>query len=332
MISTFRSGLETQRGAAATAAAGLDAIIASTLGATRQDLLAVDDAATRGEPIVRRLDQLSLAQPAFDQLVRVARLLAANQPVLPAEWDAVYDILVQAWKSRSTREWRDQERATLTLSPGFFRLPPADPQQFPPLPPGELPSWRASLDALLDWQDKLRSRIELDESVAAALAQIVSAAEEIALPQLREALIAAAPLPAAAQPDRAKWLADLLMIDMKSGGCATTTRVAQAIETIQSLFFLVRAGELRETDPFATIALKQSSLATFDQDMAWMGSYSTWRAAMFVFLYPENILLPSLRTEATAPFVNLVDTLRSAGLVSPKQATDAGRRYPGVLP
>jgi hypothetical protein len=325
-IGTFRSGLQAQREAAATETAGLDAIITSTLGATRPDLLAVDDAATRGEPIARRLDQLSLTQPAFDQLVRVARLLKANQTVLPAEWDAVYDILVQAWKSRSTREWRDEERVTLTLSPDSFRLPPADPQQFPP-PSPELPDWRASLDALLDWQDKLRSRIEFDESVATALAQIVSAAEEIALPQLREALIAAAPLPAAAQPDRAKWLSDLLMIDMKGGGCATTTRVAQAIETIQSLLFLVRAGELRDTDPFRTIALKQSSLATFDQDMAWMGSYSTWRAAMFVFLYPENILLPSLLPEATVPFFALVDTLRSAGLVSPKQATDAARQY-----
>ena len=326
-ISTFRSGLETQVSGAANAAAGYDAVVSSTLGATRQDLLAVDDAAARGEPIARRLSQLSLSQPAFDQLVRVARLLAAGQPVLPGEWDAVYDILVQVWKSRLAREWRDAERTSLTLGPDAFRLPPTDPQQFPPKPPRELPTWRASLDALLDWEDKLRSRIELDESVALALAEIVSAAEEIALPQLRDALIAAARLPAAAQANRAKWLSDVLLIDMKAGGCEMTTRVAQAIETVQSLLFLVRSGELRETQPFETIALRRSSVATFDEDMAWMGSYSTWRAAMFVFLYPEGILLPSLRTEATVPFFELVSTLRSVAPVSPKQATAAARLY-----
>ena len=326
-IEAFRSGLEAQVAGAGTPSAGFDAIVASTVGPTRADLLAVDDAAARGEPVARRLDQLSLSQPAFDQLVRVARLLGAQQTVLPTEWNAVYDILVQVWKSRTTLDWRAQERTSIALTPDFFRLPPADPQQFPPPAPRDLPAWRASLDGLLDWEDKLRSRIELDESLATALQQVVSTAEEIALPEVRDALIAAAPLPAAAQADRAKWLSDLLMIDLKCGGCATTTRVAQAIETVQSVLFLVRAGELRETHPFETLTLKSASLATYDDDMAWMGSYSTWRAAMFVFLYPENILLPSLRPDPTPPFFDLVDTLRSVGPVSPKQASDAVHEY-----
>jgi hypothetical protein len=326
-IDGLRAGLVTQRTAAASPAAGLDAIVNATLGATTQDLLAVDDAAARGAPIARRLDQLSLSQPAFDTLVRVARLLAANQPVLPTEWQAVYDVLVQAWKSRNACEWREAERATLTLSPDFFRLPPVDLRAFPPAPQRELPRWRATLGALLDWEDTLRSRIDLDASVASTLDQIVSTAEELTLPQLRDALVAAARLPGTAQPDRAKWLSDRLMIDMKCGGCATTTRVAQAIETIQSLLFLLRSGGLREVEGLETCTLRQSSLATFDADMAWMGSYSTWRAAMFVFLYPEGILLPSLRTEATRPFFELVQSLRSLGLVAPAQATAAGRRY-----
>ena len=76
-----------------------------------------------------------------------------------------------------------------------------------------------------------------------------------------------------------------------------------------------------------TITLKDAAQATFDEDWEWMGSYSTWRAAMFVFLYPENILLPSLRTEKTPAFANLVKTLRSAGRVTPVQASAAARAY-----
>jgi hypothetical protein len=326
-IQNFRHNLETQVKGAASPAAGLDAIISSVLGTSRQDLLAVEDASTRGESIARRLDQLGLSQPAFDELISVARLLAANEAVLPTEWDAVFDILVQVWKSRSRLAWRDEERNTLTLGPDFFRFPPVDPQQFPPPPPPELPRWRASLDALLDWEDRLRSRIEFDDSLSSALNQMIATAEETSLPHLRTALIAAARLPSAAQPDRPEWLSDLLLIDMKCGGCTTTTRVAQAIETIQSLLFLLRSGELREVEDFKTIALRDAALATFDDDMAWMGSYSTWRAAMFVFLYPENILLPSLRTETTPAFFDLVDGLRTLSPVSPKQATAAAHGY-----
>jgi hypothetical protein len=326
-IKAFRDNLQTQVKGAATEAAGLDAIVSTVLGASLQDLMTVDAAAARGEPIARRLDQLGLSQPAFDALIGVARLLAANQIVLPAAWDAVFDILVQVWKSRSSLTWRNEERGALTLSPDFFRFPPVDPQRFPPPPPPDLPRWRASLDALLDWEDRLRSRIELDESLSTWINQIVATAEETGLPQLRAALIAAAPLPSAAQVDRQKWLSNVVMIDMKCGGCATTTRVAQAIETIQALLFLLRSGELREIEGFKTIALSTRTFVTFDDDMAWMGSYSTWRAAMFVFLYPENILLPSLRTDVTPAFFDLIEELRALGPVSPTQTNAAAKHY-----
>ena len=65
--------------------------------------------------------------------------------------------------------------------------------------------------------------------------------------------------------------------------------------------------------------------ADFDEEWQWMGAYATWRAAILVFGYPENYLLPSLRERRppnaqpseqdllkypTDAFWNLVDRLR----------------------
>src|SRR5262249_18368627 len=105
------------------------------------------------------------------------------------------------------------------------------------------------------------------------------------------------------------------------------TRVAQAIETVQALVFLLRSGQLRQRSGFETLALKDEALATFDDDWSWMGSYSTWRAAMFVFLYPENILLPTLRTDQTSAFRNYARELRSASPVTPTDVQSAVAEY-----
>jgi hypothetical protein len=309
-------------------ASSLNVMVQDTLGVSLADLLAIDDASAQGEPIVRRLDQLfGLSQAAFDHLVRVGRLAQANQSIQPEERNAFYDILTQAWKRGKSLDWKTEERPAITLSPDHFRLPPPDPLVFPPPQRRSLPRWRSTLEALLDWEDKLRARIDQDATIAEGVDQIVASSEEALLPELRNALVAAASVPTAKQGDRAKWLSDLLLIDMKAAGCGTTTRVAQAIETIQSLVFLIRSGQIRDTAPFETLTLKDDALTSFDEDWAWMGSYATWRAAMFVFVYPDNILLPSLRTDATPAFSSLVRELRSLGRVTPAQARDSASMY-----
>jgi ABC toxin-like protein len=39
----------------------------------------------------------------------------------------------------------------------------------------------------------------------------------------------------------------------------------------------------------------------FDLEWQWLGAFTTWRAARFVFGYPENYLLPSLRPPRGTP-------------------------------
>ena len=58
-----------------------------------------------------------------------------------------------------------------------------------------------------------------------------------------------------------------------------------------------------------------------------MGSYATWRAAMFVFIHAEVLALPSLRKDKTPAFAALVETLRSAAPVSPAACDAAVKQY-----
>jgi hypothetical protein len=324
---------------AGTPLAGLDAILvfssptspqSTSLGITASELLKLDEAQAKGTSIAPRLVQLSLTNEAYSYLVRVAQLATQNQQVLSYEWDAVYAILIEVWKRRTVVAWHDAERKSgITLSPDHFHLPPANPNIVPLPTRPELPAWRASLDAQLDWEDKLQARIDQDKALEDALRQTVDATEELTLPILRDALIDAAPGSSGSLEAKMKAIGDRLLIETRDSGCARTTRVSQAIETLQSLLFSVRTGQLRDTYP--NLVLTPGAKATFDDDWVWMGSYSPWRAAMFVFLYPENILLPSLRHESTPAFRKLVKDLRSSGRITPERARQAAQEYTGYF-
>ena len=46
----------------------------------------------------------------------------------------------------------------------------------------------------------------------------------------------------------------------------------------------------------------------FDSEWRWLGSYGSWRSALFIFMYPENLLYPTLRakTEQSEVFQSIV--------------------------
>jgi receptor-binding and translocation channel-forming TcA subunit of Tc toxin/ABC toxin-like protein len=334
-VKNYWSSLKTRRESATSTLAGLDAIIVFSLGTTAAELTKLEENRAKGTKIALRLAQLSLTTEAFDRLVLVARLASQNQTILSSEWEAVYSILTEAWKERNVATWHEGERGKVILTPDLFQLPPLDPTTFPPPPQPDLPAWRATFDALWNWEAKLQSRIDQDTAVEDALRQIVDATEEATLPALRDALIMAMPIKdstgavvnGADLQAHAKKIGALLLIETQDVGCSKTTRVSQAIETLQSLIFSIRTGEL--DDAYRTLDLKQTAKDTFDDDWQWMGSYSPWRAAMFVFLYPENILLPSLRRaeEQTPAFRNLVKACRSGGPITPRAARDLAQQY-----
>ena len=150
----------------------------------------------------------------------------------------------------------------------------------------------------------------------------VRTAEEDVLPALRDALILASDAAGADATAKARWITDHLLIDAQSASGQSKTRVSQAIETVQGLISGVRTGQISNAYPTLTLAADR-----FDEEWDWLGSYSTWRAAMLVYLRPENLLLPSLRRRQTPAFRALVSQLRSSRRLSAAQARAAAAAY-----
>jgi hypothetical protein len=61
--------------------------------------------------------------------------------------------------------------------------------------------------------------------------------------------------------------------------------------------------------------------------MAFIGSLATWRAAQFVFTYPENLTIPALRRVQSPAFRKLVKDLRGSRAVTPERACRAAAEY-----
>jgi hypothetical protein len=153
---------------------------------------------------------------------------------------------------------------------------------------------------------------------------VVDKVEVSTLEELRDALILATGTKNEDLQTQAKWVTDYLLIDAKADACQKTTRISQAIETLQNLLWSLRTGQL--------VAYKYLDFASgvkeyFDQEWKWIGSYTSWRAAMLVFLYPENILIPTLRKEQTPAFRQLVKNLRKNRRLNPEQACQEAKKY-----
>ena len=282
-----------------------------------------------------RLDQLTVSRAAIGFLARMQALLAQTPPqkLTASEWSDISAILTQVTKLRSTAAWREEERAQgLTQSPDWFKIPVfATLTQFPPPSPPDPPTWRGTRSDVQDWEDALQSRIDQETTVIDGVRQTVSDVEADTLPSLRDALVSVAGQ-GSDLDSKAEWLTARLLIDAKQGGCALTTRIAQAIETLQQLLWGVRTGLLAEAYPHLTLIpanrKAEDAIAQFDEAWTWIGSYATWRAAMFVFLYPENLLLPSLKRRQTPAFRQLCDDFRNADPITvPKFATSLQRFY-----
>jgi hypothetical protein len=304
-------------------------------------LVSMRDRRDAGKSIEEELRTRGLTAPGFSYLMRVRALAASAAPVLEAEWDDACQVVMRAIKQGWYAAWRDVERQKdLVLEPRAFVVPGEAGAQRP-----ELPAWRAEEAPRRAWEDRLRARADQERGVAQALQAAVDAAEEATLPLLRDALVRAA----GEGDDLADRLTKRLLVDMNASGFGKTTRVDQAVETLQQLVFALRAGRFLDRDPqlgaapAASWALAApgsggSAEARFDGEWRWLGSYATWRAAMFVFLYPENTLLPSLRevkgvpnNDPTPEFRDFVAGLRARQPLTPDGARKQAATYLAAL-
>jgi hypothetical protein len=299
------------------ALAGFDALVQSRVGLTPIDI--ADLAAKRegGTPIVTLLPQ-GLDEEGFDQLLAVGELERTGGAT-KEELEDAYSVLTQVRKRGLFPTWRQEERSppmggpAVTLTQDNFRLPLA--------PGGDriLHRFRAAPDARRRFFHTLRARIDQEQSLIAAAHEAVDATEEETLVVLRDGLVFAAGSTGTLEA-RQTWATRHLQVDAAVDACATTTRPAQAIETLQGVLFGARHGLLE--DPTLTLAAP-----SFDEEWRWIGSYASWRAAMLVFLYPEVALRPTLRRVRSAAFDTLVGTLRDGGQTTPAAAQTAALGY-----
>jgi hypothetical protein len=185
-------------------------------------------------------------------------------------------------------------------------------------------TWRATPQARQEWDAILKGRIDQEKSVIDSLARVVDSVEEAALPLLRNALVSGI-------GKDADWLTQRLLIDVKADGKSRTTRLNQAIETLQNLFFGLRNSD--SPVELTTWKLNSNSVpetnSLFDEQWDSIGSYAGWRAAMLVFLYPENLLIPTLRPANfhTTQFKTFLKDLRAASPLTRDTATQLVNQY-----
>lgn len=97
----------------------------------------------------------------------------------------------------------------------------------------------------------------------------------------------------------ANSLYEQLLIDPQVQPCFMTTRITQAVASVQLLVQRMLFGLERE-------ALVSDALR---ERWGWMRSYRLWEANRKVFLYPENWLFPELRDDKSPAFRRLESTL-----------------------
>jgi hypothetical protein len=114
----------------------------------------------------------------------------------------------------------------------------------------------------------------------------------------------------AARPNPAKewnWkdangLYDHFLIDIEMSPCQMTSRIKQALSSVQ--LFVQRSLMRLETEVGANTQVDSKWL-----DWKWMKNYRVWEANRKVFLYPENWIEPDLRDEKTPFFKELENEL-----------------------
>lgn len=292
------------------------------------DLQALGDRDAQGEDLSAELGQYALDSAAFRFLVRSRALLAAST-LLESEWQDLFDIALQVQKRRRFQQWRTEERqSSLILEPGIFAAGDSEPAT-------PIPDWRGSRLALSQWRHTLLARARQWDSLETGYRAVLAGVEAQTLPELRDALldvIGQRQTPPEAADATAERLSRELSIDFRAHSNTQTTRVDQAIETLQGALFGVRTGRLAA----AGDGVWSLNEASFDAEWPWMGSYRTWLAAIQVFAYPENQLFPNLYVhdghflKPTAAFMGaegLIAKLRKAAKLTPELARTFAADY-----
>ena len=99
-------------------------------------------------------------------------------------------------------------------------------------------------------------------------------------------------------------LFDYFLIDPEMSACAVSTRLLQASLAIQQF--------VQQCFLNLTIQVTVDTTSSAWSEWSWRQQYRLWQANREVFLYPENYVLPELRTNASSFFTDLESDLRQS--------------------
>ncbi|MCO6434818.1 neuraminidase-like domain-containing protein [Nitrosomonas nitrosa] len=289
-----------------------------------ENLDALQDRFNNGKPLEIYPPQHGLTGRELNTLLTIRKLVQDEKAKVDAQdWRHVFHILIQAEKRRYLYpQWREEEtEKNFTLSPEYF-LDPDDPRVLQALASEkerslEFIEWRADPTALRNWRSRLKARFQQRAMLTENLRTLVDRVEEATLPALRDKLIDILydSLTGVEKALPKKDASNALLINTLDNGCRKTTRVAQAIETLQLLIW----GILDKQLEYKTFKIPDLNQEAFNARWRWSQSYATWRSAMFVFLYPENLLLPSLYQSDSVVF-NVINKIIS-GEIGPASSS-----------
>ena len=191
----------------------------------------------------------------------------------------------------------------------------------------------ASVDRLFSWANPT-SRFSTCHNTAGEIQAALRARydqtdwEQVVKPlydQLREDQRSALIAYLLVQPDLIRWgvvdadsLFEFFLIDVQMGACLDTSRIKQAISTVQSYIQRCLLGLE------ASRGVAQDVLDRHRWD--WMQNYRVWEANRKVFLYPENWLQAELRDDKSTFFTELESQLLQKDINS-STVQDALRAY-----
>jgi hypothetical protein len=324
LLADYATTLDHLRTGATDPTHALAAMLAEALPGVDLDALETRD--RQGIDIAPDLAGAGLTRSGFRYLRSVARL-AATGTVTAAEWVDAIAVLTAAHKHTLLPSWRAEETA-FVLSPDTFVLTGTGPAVTP---------YRVDAQARPDWQSVLRARTAQRQDVLEASTTAVASAEQAALPILRDALLADLAATANGQ-DVGEQLSARFFVDMLAGGGLRTTRIRQAIESVQSLLLAKRSGELAADHPASGWTI--TDLTAFSNAWVWMGEWGNWRSATQAFLFPELHLDPTLRVASAGadpepPLSKLFENIRGSGPFSAAAADRIAAQYltdAGVIP
>jgi hypothetical protein len=109
-------------------------------------------------------------------------------------------------------------------------------------------------------------------------------------------------------------LFELLLIDPEMGTCMQTSRIRQALNSVQLFVQRCLLGlEINDNNQAVSIQPSQIDATTW---RTWMSTYAIWAANREVFLWPENWLLPSLRDDQTEIFQAFASSLQQSTITN----------------